>query len=79
MQQTKINHTIFIFIDLSNAFDTITQETLLHKLVHCEKKGIVCDWFKNYFQDRIHFVKLDSVYSDTLNIEYGVGNSNLYE
>ena len=41
-----------IFIDLSNAFDTINHDILLHKLQFYSIRGICNSWFANYLSDR---------------------------
>ena len=41
-----------IFIDLTKAFDTVSQSALLFKLSACGVKGIELEWFKNYLFSR---------------------------
>ena len=65
-------HTVGIFLDLSNAFDTLDHSTLLQKLNHCGIRGISNDWIKNYLKGRHQFVVYDKTSSvtNTIHVEF---------
>ena len=48
--------TAGVFLDLSNASDTIKHDILLDKMAHFGLRVVVLDWFKNYLSNRKQFV-----------------------
>ena len=52
---------IFIFMDLSKGFDTLTHEILLCKLQYYGISGVALDWLNNYMYltNRTQYVALD--------------------
>ena len=59
----KKRTTVGVFIDLSNAFDTVDHTTLLNKLDYYCIKGLALEWFKNYLSYRLQYVKIGGVSS----------------
>ena len=54
---------ISTFMDLSRAFDTLDQTTLLHKLKFYGINGITLNWFSSYLSNRSQYVEIDYVLS----------------
>ncbi len=50
--------TILILLDLSAAFDTISHQVLLDRLLSIGITGVPLSWFKSYFSGRTQFIKL---------------------
>ena len=70
--QIKGKDTIGIFIDLSNAFDTIDHATLLAKLEHYGIRGISHDLIKSYLTNRYQIVSINGTLSEKEPVKYGV-------
>ena len=66
------NLVLAIFLDLTNAFDTLDHDILLTKLSNYGFRGVVNDWFHSYLNDRQQKVRIKDKYSDTKPISYGV-------
>ncbi len=49
------NPTLSVFIELSNAFDTISHKILLKKLDNLALRGVANLWFENYLTERTQF------------------------
>ena len=67
------NVSMLTMLDLSAAFDTLDHEIVFHRLSFSFGiNGKVLSWIKSYLQCRKQKVKLDSFYSQNLDLLYGV-------
>ena len=65
--------TAVVLLDQSAAFDTIDHDTLLDSLSSWfGVGGVVLDWFKSYFSDRVKCIKIGSILSDAKKLLCGV-------
>ena len=74
----KKEYTIAVYLDLSNAFDTLEHDVLLKKMELYGIRGIALNWYKSYLMNRKLSVKcvsgMDKIlsYSDDFPVTYGV-------
>ena len=68
----KNNSASILFLDYSRAFNTVDHEILLNKMSMYGFSVNVCNWFRDYFKDRIQFTKISTVLSSGVPIEHGV-------
>ena len=73
----KNETTIGIFLDLSEAFDTIDHKILLYKLEHYGFRGVVLEWFKNYLSNRTQYVSYNNCKSSLRDIVCGVPQGSI--
>ena len=66
-----------LFLDFSNAFDTVDHEILSDKLEFHGIRGCAHDWFKSYLTNRKQFVESDSHTSSLLSITCGVPQGSI--
>ena len=65
--------TVVIFLDLSSAFDTIDMDKLLEILnVELGIDGVALKWFESFLKGRSQCVRVESSFSDFLNMQFGV-------
>jgi hypothetical protein len=70
-------YTMGIFLDLSQAFDTVNFEILFKKLQHYGIRGICLQWFKDYLQERTQIVKYKQHRSTEMNVTTGVPQGSI--
>ena len=69
----KDGGAILVLLDLSAAFDTIDNDTLLHALqFQCGITGTVLKWFASYLCDRLQAVRIGAAISDFVRLVFGV-------
>ena len=61
-----------VFLDLSDAFDTIDHSILLKKLHHYGVSGQALEWFRSYLSDRKQYISYKDTNSKIMTIIYGV-------
>ena len=61
-----------VYLDLQKAFDTVSHDILLAKLINYGVRGIVHDWFKSYLHNRQQFTKVCNASSQMCTINFGV-------
>ncbi len=67
------DYTLAVFLDLSKAFDTLSHETLLHKLENgFGIRGKALSWFKSYLSDRKMHVNYNGHTSELKDSTFGV-------
>jgi hypothetical protein len=71
-ESEKKNHVLGIFIDLSNACDTLEHSKLLTKLQHYGIRGAAHKILKSYLSDREQLNTFKKVASSRSTVEYGV-------
>ena len=68
--------TCGIFLDFSNAFDTINHHILLEKLCKYGIQGLPHAWFSSYITNRKQYVKVGNTESRPKTITWGVPQSS---
>jgi hypothetical protein len=61
-----------ILVDLQKAFDTVNKDILFEKLYKLGLRGKILSILKSYLTDRKSCVKIDNVYSEWTDVNYGV-------
>ena len=82
MDRTSISieqneHTLGIFLDLAEAFDTVSHDILLEKLTFYGIRGTAHNWLKNYLTNRHQFVFIDGSNSTRLPVTCGVPQGSI--
>ena len=66
--------SLLLLLDLSKAFDSVSHDILLRK---CSNLQIDHFWFKDYLSQRVQSVKVNSVISPPIKINYGVPQGSI--
>lgn len=66
-----------VFLDLAKAFDTVSIPILMNKLEALGVRGIPLDLFKDYLSNRKQCVKINNMYSNELEMEYGIPQGSI--
>jgi len=69
--------TILILLDLSAAFDTISHNILIDRLVSVGFTDSFLDWFKSYLSGRTQFIQLKHFKSELTPVATGVPQSSV--
>ena len=65
-------HTDFILLDFSKAFDKVSHTCLLHKLRHYGISGELLRWIRDFLTNRSQEVILNNIHSDSRKVLSGV-------
>ena len=72
------SRTLLIQLDLSAAFDTIDQNTLIRRLEQTfGLSGTVINWIQSYISDRSQYVRVGQRQSANIACEYGVAQGSV--
>lgn len=71
-KENSVKAIDMIFLDLSDAFDTVPHERLFEKLKCYKFSDIFIDILKECFRDRKQIVKYNNVFSNEINVRSGV-------
>ena len=73
------NHeaTVWVFIDLKKAFDTVDHSILIEKLYHYGIRGTANTWICSYLMNRYQYVTIYGTNSDYMNVLCGVPQGSI--
>ena len=64
---------MLVLLDLSPAFDTVSHQILLWRMESdFGVTGHLLSWFSSYLSEREHFIVINGVKSNELNLKHGV-------
>ena len=61
-----------IYLDYAKAFDCVVYKKLLIKLAAYDSRDILLSWIKRFLSGRTHYVAVNNVNSELLNVLSGV-------
>ena len=73
----EVNCVLGIFLDLSEAFDTVNHSILCKKLEFYGIRGIALDWIRNYLSDRSQYVEYNNDTSEMKTVTCGVPQGSI--
>ena len=74
------NHfSVGVFLDLSQAFDTVNHAILIHKLEYYSDRRVALDLFKSYLCDICQYILYNSVKSTERYIPCGVPQGSVLD
>jgi len=76
IDQTKA--TAVVYLDMSNAFDSVKHEILIMKLKNIGLSSSALTWFCSYLSQRSQVVRINSTLSDALPITCGVPQGSVH-
>ena len=76
-EKSSESGTQCVFLDLSEAFDTIDHKMLLSKMDRLGMRGIVLNWFRSYLSDRKQFVVVNEAESAIKILNKGVPQGSI--
>ena len=66
-----------LFLDLSTGFDVINHEILLMKMREYNFNEDTINWFSSYLLDRSQFVQIESYFSPSIPVPWGVPQGSI--
>ena len=68
---------VVVFMDMSNAFDTLDHSILIHKLQYYRITVIALNWFKSYLSNRLQYIDINGSISSMQHITTGVPQGSI--
>lgn len=73
----KKNKCLCVFLDLSKAFDTVSNSLLLFKLEKIGIRGIALNLFTDYLTNRMQMTKIDDIVSKEAAVAFGIPQGSI--
>lgn len=70
-------HVLLLFIDFSQAFDTLQHDILLEKLNNTGVRGPLLEWCRAYLQNRSYYVKIGDEMSNNTEVNGGTAQGSV--